>query len=107
MPTAVPTPVSADSTGLPDSQWITDVRAALRDYPQPVNDTWTADGVGGVFGASSAPLALSKGPIYDGSPVGTYVKVTDVTGSTNYTVITTGTPSASQVLIDYNQRTLT
>lgn len=104
MPTPIPTPVASDSTGLPDSQWITDVRDALRDYPTPINETWTADGVGGVFGANSAPLTL-KNLIYDGIPVANYISVTN--GGAAQTVITTGTPGANQVLVDYYKRTLT
>lgn len=106
MPTPIPPPFAADSSGQPDSQWITDVRDALGDYPKPVNSQWTADGTGGVFGAGSAPLILDQGPIYDGTPISTYVAVKDNTAGTTYTVITSGTPTSTQVLLDYDKRTL-
>lgn len=106
MPNPIPNPVAADSTGEPDSQWITDVRDALDDFPTPANDTWTADGVGGVFGAGSAPFTLSKGKVYDGSPTSTWVSVNDSTAPQAYTVITSGTPTGTQVLLNYDSRTL-
>lgn len=110
----MPTPnrLPSDSTGLSDSQWISDVREALQDFPVPANGSWTADGVGGVFGVASAPLTLDRGPVYDGwvgtnNAISTYVAVRDNTAATNYTVITSGTPTSSQVLLDPNARTLT
>lgn len=110
----MPTPnrLPSDSTGLPDSQWIADVREALQDFPVPANGSWTADGVGGLFGVASAPLTLDRGPVYDGwngtnNAISTYVAVEDTTAVTTYTVITSGTPTSSEVLLDVNARTLT
>lgn len=102
MPTPIPSPVAADSTGLPDSQWITDVRDALQDYPQYVVDNWVADGVSGVVTANSTPVKMSRNPVNDGS-----LTVRDNTNNTNYSVITTGTPSSSQVLVNLNTGELT
>ena len=102
MPNPIPTPVASDATGLPDSQWVGDVRDALEDYPDPKNESWTADGVGGVFGAGAGPLRLQNKP-YDGTPVGTYVSVTD--NGVAQTVVTTA-PTSGQVQIDYNKRAL-
>lgn len=102
MPNLIPAPVAADSTGLPDSQWITDVRDALNDYAEYVMDTWQADGVNGVVGPAATPLKLSKRPINDGS-----LTVRDNTAGTNFTVITSGTPTATQVLANLDTGELT
>ena len=106
MASPIPNPVAAGSTGLPDSTWISDTRNRLRDKPRAANSTWTADGIGGLFGAGSAPLSLNQGPVYDGTPLATYVAVRDTTSATNYTVLTTGTPSGAQVLLVYDTATL-
>ena len=98
----IPPPVASDSTGLPDSQWITDVRDALQDYPEYVIDNWIADGVSGVVGPNSTPVKASRRPINDGS-----ITVRDNTAGINYTVITTGTPAAGQVLVNLNTGELT
>lgn len=102
MPSPVPPPVAADSTGLPDSQWILSLRDALEDYPEYTIETWTADGTNGVVGANAAPVKTAKRPINDGS-----LTVRDNTAGTNFTVITTGTPSATQVLVNLNTGELT
>src|SRR6266850_4264296 len=95
MPT--PNPVAADATGLADSSWISRVRDSLRDYPKYIVDSWTSDGSGGVVSYTGAPLTVSKPPINSGS-----LLVRDNTSGTNYTVITSGTPSATQVLVNYD-----
>lgn len=97
VPAPVPSPVAADATGLPDSQWVNRVRDALRDYAKYTVDAWTADGSNGVVGYTGAPLTVSKPPVNSGS-----LLVRDNTASQNYTVITTGTPSATQVLVNYD-----
>lgn len=102
MATPIPTPVAADSTGLADTQWITDVRDALQDYPEYVVDNWIADGVSGVVSANSTPVKSSRRPINDGS-----LTVRDNTSNINYTVITTGTPTGTQVLVNLNTGELT
>lgn len=95
MPT--PNPVAADATGLADSSWISRVRDSLRDYPKYIVDSWTSDGTGGIVSYTGAPLTVTKPPINSGS-----LLVRDNTAGTNYTVITSGTPSASQVLVNYD-----
>lgn len=97
MPTPIPNPVATDTTGIGDAQWITDVRDGLRDYPVYYADTWTADGTNGVVGPSALPIKTSQKPINDGS-----LQVRDNTAGTNYSVITSGTPSSSQVLVNYD-----
>ena len=102
MPAPIPPPVAADSTGLPDSQWITTVRDGLEDYPEYTIDSWTSDGTNGVVGPNAAPLKTTKRPINDGS-----LTVRDNTAGTNFSVILTGTPSATQVLANLNTGELT
>jgi hypothetical protein len=102
MPSPIPSPVAADSTGLPDSQWIASVRDGLEDYPKYTIESWTADGTNGVVGANAAPVSTAKAPINDGS-----LTVRDNTSAVNFTVITTGTPSATQVLANLNTGELT
>lgn len=97
MPTPIPAPVAADNTGLPDSQWISAVRDALEDYPKYTIESWTADGTNGVVGANASPLTVAKPPVNDGS-----LTVRDSTAGTNYTVITSGTPSGTNVLANLN-----
>ena len=97
MASPIPSPAAEDSTGLADSSWITRVRDALRDYPAYTIGTWQADGVNGVIGPNAVPLRTDKSPINDGS-----LLVYDATTATNYTVITTGSPSAGQVLANYD-----
>jgi hypothetical protein len=89
--------VAADSTGLPDSLWISQVRDALEDYPEYVADTQVADGVNGVVAANATPFKTSRRPIADES-----ITVRDNTAGTNFTVITSGTPTSTQVLVNYN-----
>lgn len=93
----IPSPVAADATGLPDSTWITDVRDGLEDYPRRLTETWTADGVNGPSAVNAAPVSVLYPKINDGS-----LSVTNSTTSTNYSIITTGTPTASQVLANYD-----
>jgi hypothetical protein len=103
MPT--PAPVAADSTGLPDSVWITKVRDALRDYPKGTTETWTADGTNGFVGYTGAPLTVAKPPINITGDIlaGTStLLIRDFTASQNYTVITSGTPSGTQVLVNHD-----
>lgn len=104
MPT--PSPVAADATGLADSSWISRVRDALRDYPKYTVDTWTSDGSAGVVSFTGVPLTVSKPPInFTGdTPSGTTTSllVRDNTAGQNYTVITTGTPTSTQVLVNHD-----
>lgn len=97
MAAPVPSPVAADNTGLPDSQWITAVRDALEDYPEYTIESWTADGTNGVVGASASPLKTAKRPINDSS-----LTVRDNTAGTNYSIITSGTPTGTNVLANLN-----
>jgi len=103
MPTSqVPAPVASDTTGLPDSQWITAVRDGLEDYPEYTLESWTSDGVNGVVGPAANPLKTTKRPINDGS-----LSVRANTAGTNFTIILTGTPTATQVLANLNTGELT
>lgn len=108
MPT--PLPVAADSTGLPDSAWITHVRNRLRDYPKWTAETWTADGTNGAVTYGSSPLTVAKAPINITGDILTGVSsltVRDQSAGQNYGVITSGTPSSSQVLVDHNTGEIT
>jgi len=105
MPT--PMPVAADSTGLPDITWVTDVRDGLRDYAKYTTDAWTADGVNGIVTFTGAPLTVSKPPInYTIDGAGNFstssLLVRDNTAAQNYTVIVSGTPSGTQVLVNHD-----
>jgi hypothetical protein len=103
VPTPVPTPVAADSTGLPDSRWITTARDYLADYPRKLTETWTADGTNGVFGSvSSAPVSVLYPPVNGTAADSNPPLVRDNTTATNYTVIDSGTPTGTQVLFNYN-----
>ena len=95
MANPIPTPAAEDSTGLPDSTWITDVRDALRDYAEYTIESWTADGTNGVVAANATPLKTAKRPINDGSMTITVAGVAQ-------SVITTGTPTGPQVLVNYD-----
>jgi hypothetical protein len=97
MSAPVPSPVAADNTGLPDRQWVSAVRDALEDYPEYTMETWTADGTNGVVASNASPLKIAQRPINDGSLI-----VRDNTAGILYTVITSGTPTGSQVLADLN-----
>lgn len=97
MAAPIPAPVAADNTGLPDSQWISAVRDALEDYPEYTMEVWTADGVNGVVGPNASPLKIAKRPINDGS-----LTVRDNTAGTNYTIISSGTPTSTQILANLN-----
>ena len=103
----IPTPVAADSTGQPDSSWITDVRDALRDYPLYRTGTWTADGTGGVVSYTGGPLKVANPPINFAGGVRnggstSSLLLRDFTASQNYTVVTSGTPSSTQVLVNHD-----
>ena len=96
----IPLPQQTDSSGLGDSSWITDCRDQLRDYPTYTLFNWQADGTNGVVAAGAIPLKLGNPPINDGS-----LSVTD--NGTSRTVITSGTPTGSQVLVNYDTAELT
>src|SRR5207249_188388 len=107
MANPVPSPVASDSTGLPDSQWISDVRSALRDYPKKLIETWTADGVGGPSGVASAPLSILYPPINGDATTNTPL-VRDNTAVTNFTVVDFPTlPAAGQVQVNYDTGEIT
>ena len=103
MPTPVPAPVAADSTGLPDSRWITSARDYLSDFPALKTETWTADGTNALFGSvSSSPVSCLYPPINGTAADGNPPQFRDNTTATNYTVIDSGTPTGTQVLVNYN-----
>jgi hypothetical protein len=96
MANPVPLPIAADATGLPDSQWITDVRDALRDYSQWQSDTKTGDGTNGVNAAGALPYILSRKPVNDGNdPLITV-------GGVSQTRDTANPPAASKYYINYD-----
>lgn len=104
---AVPPPSAADSTGVSDSQWITDVRDGLEDYPRKKIETWTADGTNGPVSVSSAPLSVLNPPLY-GDAATNPPLVRDNTTATNYTVVDFPTaPTAGQVQVNYDTGELT
>lgn len=104
----IPAPVAADATGLDDSIWITKVRDALRDYAKYTTETWTADGTNGVVAFTGAPLTVAKPPINITGTQGditaglTSLQIRDNTLGQNYTVITSGVPTSTQVLVNHN-----
>lgn len=101
----VPNPAAADSTGLPDSQWIGDVRDALEDFPRWLLETWTADGVNGVNTAGAAPLGVQFPKINGDSTANTPI-VTD--NGTNVPVVDYPTaPASGQVQVNYDTGELT
>src|SRR5262249_5744045 len=103
MPTShVPTPVASDTTALPDASCISEVRDGLEDYAEYTLESWTSDGTNGVVGPAANPLKTTKRPINDGS-----LSVRDNTAGTNFTIITSGTPTATQVLANLDTGELT
>jgi hypothetical protein len=102
VPQPVPTPVAADSTGLPDSRWITSARDYLADFPAKKTETWTADGTNALFGSvASSPVSMLYPPINGTAADGNPPQVRNSTQAINYTVIDSGTPTGTQVLINY------
>lgn len=100
--TPSPLPVAASETGLADSQWITDLRDQIRDYPQPQKDTINGDAINGVFSAVAQPFILSKKPISDN-----LADILISLASVPQTVILTGAPAAGQVLVNPDTGELT
>lgn len=100
-----PPPAFADSTGQAASVFVNDVRDGLEDYPEPKVETWTADGVNGPLAVAAAPLKILYPKIY-GSATANTPLVRDNTTATNFTVIDSGTPSAGEVLVNYNLGTI-
>jgi len=102
----IPPPVAADSTGLPDSYWIAEVRDALEDFPRWLLEQTTADGVNGVNAAGAAPISVQFPKINGSATTGDNTPlVSDVTASPpiNYTVVDYPTvPGASQVQVNYD-----
>ena len=105
---AAPTvqPMAADSTGNTDLQFINRVRDGLNDYPNPLIETWTADGVNGTLGFGSVPLRVGFPPIFGALADSNQPIIRDTTTATNYTVIESGTPTATQILVNYDIGTL-
>ena len=103
MPSPIPAPVAADSTGLPDSRWITSARDYLTDWPAAKTETWTADGTNALFGSvSSSPVSCLYPPLNGTAADGNPPQFRDNTAAINYTVIDSGTPTGTQVLVNYN-----
>lgn len=97
MTSPIPSPVAAESSGLPDSSWITTVRDALEDYPEYRIESWTADGTNGVIGPNANPLKTALRPINDSS-----LQIRNQTSGTTYSIITSGTATGTQVLANLN-----
>jgi hypothetical protein len=84
------------------------VRDALEDYPTAQIETWTADGVNGTVAAGSQPIKVSFPKINGSAAAGDNTPlIRDTTSATNYTVIDTGIPTATQVLVNYDTGELT
>ena len=106
--TPVPPPTFADSTGLPDSTWIAEVRDSLEDFPTAQIETWPADGVNGVVAAGAQPIRVSFPKINGSAASGDNTPlIQDTTAVTNYTVIDSGSPTSGQVLVNYDTGELT
>lgn len=100
--TQVPSPVAADSTGLPDSSWINKVRDALEDYPRWLLEQWVATGVDGVNTFGGAPLSVQFPKINGDAATNTPI-LEDSTGSIAYTVVDFPTvPTGTQVQVNYD-----
>lgn len=100
--TQVPPPIAADSTGQPDSQWISDVRDALEDYPRWLLETWTADGVNGVNTAGAAPLGVQFPKINGSSAAGDNTPLVTDNGAPITVVDFPTAPIAGQVQVNYD-----
>lgn len=99
---AVPPPVAADSTGLPDSSWIAKVRDALEDYPRWLLETFPADGISGVNSAGSAPISVQF-PKINGSSVANDNTPLVTDNGVSVTVVDFPTaPQAGQVQVNYD-----
>jgi hypothetical protein len=97
VPASIPGTRLGSETGLPESSWVTMVRDKLHDWPEPVSNTWTADGVNGLFSAGATPVYLSKKPVYDSAG-----SISVGVGGVNYPLDTLNPPAAGKVFIDYN-----
>lgn len=62
-----PGPQIGAETGLDESQWITEVRDAMHDYPLATVESAQADGTSGAGTAASLPYRVTRPPILDGS----------------------------------------
>lgn len=100
-----PQPQSVASSGVPDSQFITDVRRSLGDQPIWLREQQSGDGTNGVNSAAAVPFRVGRPPIYDNTTSNTPLYVT--VGGTSQTVISTGTPGTNQVLVNYENGELT
>jgi hypothetical protein len=105
----VPVPGAADSTGLPESSWIADVRDALEDFPRWLLEQTTADGINGVSTAGAAPISVQFPKINGSATAGDNTPlVQDFTSSTNFTVVDYPTaPTSGQVQVNYDTGELT
>jgi hypothetical protein len=105
-PNPVPNPVYAAETGLDSSYWINSIRDRIGDRPFWQREQMSGDGTNGVIAAGAVPFRVSSPPIYDeASTPPTSLKVS--VGGVAYTVVTTGTPTSGQVLVDFNSGELT
>ena len=102
MATPRPSPTSTAASGLADSSWIADVRRSLDDQPFWQREEQNGDGVNGILGAGAVPFRISRPPAYD-TGTSLYVSV----GGVAQTVISTGTPTSGQVLVNYENGELT
>lgn len=101
-----PGPQIGAETGLDESQWITEVRDAMHDYPLATFETIQADGSSGASTASSLPYRVSRPPILDGSVL---VSVNNgaVTVNEADKVATGFTPPSGQCLVNLDTGEIT
>jgi hypothetical protein len=98
----VPPPVAADSTGLPDTTWIGEVRDSLEDFPRWLLESWVADGVNGINAAGAAPLSAQFPKINGSSAVGDNTPIITDNGVALTVVDYPTLPAASQVQVNYD-----
>lgn len=102
----VPNPASGAETGAPNSYWINSVRDRVGDRPYWQREQMSGDSVNGVVGAGSVPFRVSNPPIYDEASTNP-TSINCAIGGSAQTPIVTGTPTAGQVLVDFNSGELT
>lgn len=94
-----PGPQIGAETGLDESQWITEVRDAMHDYPLATIETTQADGSSGAGTASSLPYRVTRPPILDGSVLASVNNAAQTVLEADK-VAAGFTPAAGQVLVN-------
>lgn len=101
-----PGPHIGAETGLDESQWITEVRDAMHDYPLATIETTQADGSSGAGTASSLPYRVTRPPILDGSVLASVNNAAQTVLEADK-VAAGFTPGAGQVLVNLDTGELT